>query len=110
MKSSERSVLAGAIWHESESGGPHQDLLDSIKERLVDELPPGPYLSEQQVMDLWGVDKKTLQNDRSAGQGRYPPSVSFCGGRNHQYPRAEVIQWMALREVIGRTRRVHRCI
>ena len=107
---SRKSVSAGAIPQESESSGPHRDLLDSIKGRLVDELPPGPYLSEQQVMDLWGVDKKTLQNDWSAGQGRYPPSVSFCGGRNHQYPRADVIEWMAQLEVMSRTRRIHRCI
>ena len=109
MQSRGKSVRAGAISAESDSGGPNQDLFDSIKKRLVDELPPGPYLSEQQVMDLWSVDKKTLQNDRSSRQPRYPPSVSFCGARHHQYPRTVVIDWMAQKELISRTRRVHRC-
>lgn len=110
MQSREKSVSAGAIPADAESGGPHQDLFNSIKKRLVDDLPPGPYLSEQQVMDLWSVDKKTLQNDRSSRKPRYPPSVSFCGARHHQYPRTEVIDWMAQKEFVSRTRRVHRCI
>jgi hypothetical protein len=110
MQSRRKSVSAGANPAKSVPGGPHQNLFDSIKERLVDELPPGPYLSEQQVMDLWSVDKKTLQNDRSSREPRYPPSVSFCGARHHQYPRAVVIDWMAQKELISRTRRVHFCI
>lgn len=110
MQSREKGVSAAATPAASVSGDPHKDLFDSIKERLVAELPPGPYLSEQQVMDLWGVDKKTLQNDRSARQPRYPPSVSFCGGRNQKYPRLEVINWMARQELISRTRHVYRCI
>ena len=110
MQSRVKNVSAGAIPAVPESGGPHKDLFDSIRERLVDELPPGPYLSEQQVMDLWSVDKKTLQNDRSSRKPRYPPSVSFCGARHYQYPRTVVIDWMAQRELISRTRQVHRCI
>jgi hypothetical protein len=105
-----QNLPAGELRAASESSETHKDLFDSIIARLVAELPVGPYLTEEQVITLWGVDKKTLQNDRSSRMGRYPPSVSFCGGRNQQYPREEVIVWMARRELISRTRRVHRCI
>lgn len=82
---------------------------DSIRTRLNEDLPPGPYLSDKTFAKLLGVSTKTLCNQRSMKPLRYPMPLKIGDCREGKHVRAEILDWLAREEVEARTRIVHRC-
>ena len=85
-----------------------QSLIQDIRERLRSELPSVPYYTRDELANLIRVTVKTLANDQSPSGAQVYPVAVRMGGRC-VYPRHDVLDWLAQREVEGRMRRVHRC-
>lgn len=85
-----------------------QSLIQDIRERLRLELPSVPYYTRDELANLIRVTVKTLANDQSPSGAQVYPVAVRMGGRC-VYPRHDVLDWLAQREVEGRMRRVHRC-
>lgn len=86
-----------------------QSQWQEIRSRLDSDLPASRYFTSEELAELIRVEPKTLANDRSpSGAGAYPISIRV--GRKRLYPRCEVLDWLANRELESRTRRIHRCL
>lgn len=89
------------------------DLLAKIRERLERDLPPGPYITEEEFAGILGVKKKSLSNKRSLELNKkdkkYPVPFRLGDCRPLMYPRSEIIDWLANQEFNSRARTVHRC-
>lgn len=86
-----------------------QSQLQVIRSRLESELPASPYFTSEELAELIRVEPKTLANHRSlSGADAYPISIRV--GRKSLYPRCEVLDWLAHRELESRARRIHRCL
>ncbi len=82
---------------------------DTIRARLNEDLPPGPYLSDKAFAKLLGASTKTLCNQRATKPLRYPMPLKIGDCREGKHVRAEILDWLAHEEVEARTRIVHRC-
>lgn len=86
-----------------------QSQWQEIRSRLESQLPKSPYYTRQELAVLIRVEGKTLANDRSpSGAKAYPLPVRI--GRQCVYPRHDVLDWLAHRELESRARRIHRCL
>ena len=86
-----------------------QSLVREVRSRLESEMPTSPYYTRHELAELIRVDAKTLANDKSpSGAQAYPIGVRI--GRQCVYPRHDVLDWLAQREVESRVRRINRCV
>lgn len=89
------------------------DLLTKIRERLERDLPLGPYVTEEEFVQILGVDKKTLSNKRALERKKlekiYPVPIRLGDCRPLKYPRSVIIDWFAKQELNSTARTVHRC-
>lgn len=94
---------------QSDASAVMQSQWQEVRSRLESDLPASPYFTSEELAALIRVEPKTLANDRSpSGAGAYPISIRV--GRKNLYPRCEVLDWLADRELESRTRRIHRCL
>ena len=84
-------------------------LLDSICQRLEEELPQVPYMDQDALALLIGITPKTLANRRAMHPERYPAPVYFGGNKKPLFPRADIISWLAKEEYQAKTVYRHRC-
>ena len=84
-------------------------LLDSICQRLENELPQVPYM-DQDALALWiGITPKTLANRRAMHPERYPAPIYFGGNKKPLFPRVDILLWLAKEEYQAKTIHRHRC-